>query len=121
MILDPDCKEPVKYFDLLNARRTKNYVQWDTSGKGNNSQQNRAWYYGSKTGAIPQARAHGKLALFLGCNSYRRFNALEFERLQTLPEGYTNCVPKTYACGCIGNGWTIDIITHILRTIYDKV
>ena len=45
----------------------------------------------------------------------RLMTSREWERLQTLPEGYTDCVSKTKACHAIGNGWTIDVITHILK------
>jgi DNA (cytosine-5)-methyltransferase 3A len=38
---------------------------------------------------------------------------LEYERLQTLPEGYTNLVSVSQAKKMIGNAWTIDVIAHI--------
>jgi site-specific DNA-cytosine methylase len=37
----------------------------------------------------------------------------EVERLQTIPNGYTNIVSKTDAHKMIGNGWTVDVIAHI--------
>lgn len=46
---------------------------------------------------------------------YRYYTRLEYERLQTLPEGYTNCVSESAAKKAIGNGWTVDIITHIFE------
>lgn len=47
----------------------------------------------------------------------RQLTPLECERLQTLPEGYTDCIPKNARYECIGNGWTVDVITHILSFI----
>jgi len=41
----------------------------------------------------------------------------EVEKLQTIPRGYTDCVSKTAAHHAIGNGWTIDVITHIFKNI----
>ena len=39
----------------------------------------------------------------------------ELEKLQTLPVGYTGCLKNKEKRGkCIGNGWTIDVIAHIL-------
>ena len=35
------------------------------------------------------------------------------ERLQTLPNGYTNSVSKSKAIKHIGNGWTVDVISFI--------
>lgn len=40
------------------------------------------------------------------------------ERLQTLPDNYTNCgVSETQRRKTIGNGWTVDVIAHILRGV----
>ena len=44
----------------------------------------------------------------------RLMSAIEFERLQTVPEGYTDCVSNTERYKMIGNGWTVDVIAHIL-------
>ncbi len=38
---------------------------------------------------------------------------LESERLQTLPDGYTEGVSNTQRYKAIGNGWTVDVIAHI--------
>ena len=46
---------------------------------------------------------------------YRYYTRLEYERLQTLPEGYTNCVSESAAKKAIGNGWTVDIIAYIFE------
>jgi len=37
----------------------------------------------------------------------------EVEKLQTIPNGYTNIVSKTDAHKMLGNGWTVDVIAHI--------
>lgn len=44
----------------------------------------------------------------------RKFTPLEYERLQTLPDGYTEGVSDTSRYSAIGNGWTVDVIAHIL-------
>jgi DNA (cytosine-5)-methyltransferase 3A len=49
--------------------------------------------------------------------SFRRFTPIECERLQTLPDNYTEGVSNTQRYKMIGNGWTVDIIVHILRNI----
>lgn len=43
----------------------------------------------------------------------RKLMPIEYERLQTLPEGYTDCVADTHRYTTIGNGWTVDVIAHI--------
>jgi len=50
---------------------------------------------------------------------YRKLTPLECERLQTLPDNYTKGVSNTQRYKMIGNGWTIDIVTHILSYIGD--
>jgi len=47
----------------------------------------------------------------------RKLTPLEYERLQTLPEGYTEGICDTARYSAIGNGWTVDIIAHILGHI----
>lgn len=48
---------------------------------------------------------------------YRILTPLECERLQTVPEGYTEGVSKTQRYRMLGNGWTVDVIAHILKGI----
>ena len=39
------------------------------------------------------------------------------ERLQTVPDDYTAGVSKTQRYKMLGNGWTVDMIAHILGGI----
>ena len=48
---------------------------------------------------------------------YRKLTPVECERLQTLPDNWTDCVSNTQRYKMIGNGWTIDVIAHILKHI----
>lgn len=45
----------------------------------------------------------------------RKLTPLECERLQTLPDGYTRLVSNTQRYKGIGNGWTAEVIIHILN------
>jgi DNA-cytosine methyltransferase len=45
--------------------------------------------------------------------TYRKLTPLECERLQTVPEGYTEGVSNTQRYKMLGNGWTVDVIAHI--------
>lgn len=40
---------------------------------------------------------------------------IEYERLQTLPDNYTDGVADSRRYTAIGNGWTVDVIAHILK------
>jgi DNA (cytosine-5)-methyltransferase 3A len=46
--------------------------------------------------------------------TWRKLTPIECERLQTLPDNYTEGVSKTQRYKMIGNGWTVDVIAHIL-------
>ena len=59
-----------------------------------------------------------KTGLYLTEKEYvRKLMPLECERLQTLPENYTEGVSDTQRYKQIGNGWTFDVIAHILSFI----
>jgi DNA-cytosine methyltransferase len=45
----------------------------------------------------------------------RILSAIERERLQTVPEGYTSMVSENERCKMLGNGWNVDTIVHILK------
>jgi DNA (cytosine-5)-methyltransferase 3A len=47
----------------------------------------------------------------------RRLTPLECERLQTVPDGYTDCVSDSQRYKMLGNGWTVDVIKHIFGYI----
>jgi site-specific DNA-cytosine methylase len=46
---------------------------------------------------------------------YRKLTPLECERLQTVPDGYTEGVSNTQRYKMLGNGWTVEVIKHILK------
>jgi DNA (cytosine-5)-methyltransferase 3A len=58
-------------------------------------------------------------------NTFRKLTTTEKEVLQTLPAGYTDVpgVSKTIREAGIGNGWTVEVIKHILSFIpeFEKV
>ena len=47
----------------------------------------------------------------------RKLTPIEAERLQTLPDNYTEGIPDTQRYKCIGNGWTVDVIAHIFKSL----
>lgn len=48
----------------------------------------------------------------------RKLAVVECERLQTLPDNYTDVgISNTQRYKCLGNGWTVDVIAHILSFI----
>ena len=55
-----------------------------------------------------------------GRYNIRPTNRNETERLQTLPDNYTKAVSEPKANDLIGNGWTVDVIAHILKYIKEE-
>jgi DNA (cytosine-5)-methyltransferase 3A len=47
----------------------------------------------------------------------RKLTPIECERLQTLPDNYTEGVSKTQRYKMLGNGWTVDAIAHIFKKL----
>jgi site-specific DNA-cytosine methylase len=50
-------------------------------------------------------------------DKYFMLNSLEWERLQGLPENYTEGFSDNIRKSAIGNGWTVDVIAHILKGV----
>ena len=48
---------------------------------------------------------------------WRKLTCVECERLQTVPDNYTNHVSNSQRYKMLGNGWTVDVIAHILKSI----
>ena len=50
-----------------------------------------------------------------GC--IRKLHPIECERLQTVPDNYTEGVSNTRRYHMLGNGWTVEVIKHILQNM----
>jgi len=48
---------------------------------------------------------------------FRLLSPTEVERLQTVPEGYTEGVCKTARYHMLGNGWTVKVVKHIFKNM----
>ena len=68
---------------------------------------------GAKTGLY-------KIDLPDGDYIIRKLTPVEAERLQTLPDNYTEGISNTQRYKCIGNGWTVGVIAHILKGLKNK-
>jgi DNA (cytosine-5)-methyltransferase 3A len=65
---------------------------------------------GKKCYTLTAADRHGVLI-----EGYiRKLTPIECERLQTLPDNYTEGISNSQRYKCLGNGWTVDVIAHIL-------
>ena len=50
-------------------------------------------------------------------NFKEKLHLIEMERLQTIPDNYTSVATSSQARKMLGNGWTIEVITHIFKNI----
>jgi len=52
--------------------------------------------------------------------STRRYSVTECERLQTVPDDYTEGVSNSQRYKMLGNGWTVDVIAHIFKQLKES-
>lgn len=100
-----------------SIRRCKSYYQYDQNLLGHNSQDQRYYDCNEKcntllksSSSIPKVKI-GDIIYLL--------TPEECEKLQTLPVGYTKGVSNQKRYEALGNGWTVDVIAHILRGLQD--
>lgn len=59
-----------------------------------------------------------QIKLVDGCYIIRKLTVTECKRLQTVPDSYVFPVSNSQAYKMLGNGWTVDVIAHILSHYY---
>lgn len=117
MVTDTSVKSFEKYKDTVRISEDGLCISWDSSGKGNYSQQNRARRVNQKWNTVPSS-GNDKNNIYISEYKFRNINPVEAERLQTLPDNYTACLKsKVKRVEVCGNGWTVEVIKHILKGI----
>lgn len=105
---------------LANLSTGSNYIQYDLTGKGNDSQDQKIFFEDSKMNCLSASRTESKTKIFEK-GVIRRLTPVECERLQTVPDNFTASVSETQRYKMLGNGWTIDIIAHIFQGLKEDV
>tara|TARA_R110002050_G_scaffold3522_1_gene18469 strand:- start:474 stop:1319 length:846 start_codon:yes stop_codon:yes gene_type:complete len=111
--------------DILEPRPSRKYLagqQLRDNYQGGNqlnpnykSQANRIHEINKKAPTI-MAGSHGYANGYVNQDGdIRKLTPIECERLQTLPDNYTDGVSDTQRYKGLGNGWTVDVVAHILR------
>jgi len=111
--------------DILEPRPSRKYLagqQLRDNYQGGNqlnpnykSQANRIHEIDKKAPTI-MAGSHGYANGYINQDGdIRKLTPIECERLQTLPDNYTDGVSDTQRYKGLGNGWTVDVVAHILR------
>lgn len=104
-----------KYKETVKISKDGLSLRFDTSGKGHYGQANRCKKTNQKWNTLP-ASGNDKNDIWVDEYTSRHITPIEAERLQTLPDNYTDClVSESKRTGVCGNGWTVDVIAHIFK------
>jgi DNA-cytosine methyltransferase len=108
---------------LVNGKRQDGKVSTK-----NNTQQYVEFRYDGKANALTTVTKDNVIVPFTLPNRipanmffFRYLSVVECERLQTVPDGYTSSVSKTQRYKMLGNGWTVDVIAHILQHLKQEL
>ena len=100
-------------------------VEWDKDGKpvkAVSAADGKSYIvYEVKDGMITIKDKQHPIKLVDGFYIIRKLTPVECERLQTLPDGYTRAVSDAQRYKGLGNGWTAEVIIHILNGILKDV
>jgi DNA-cytosine methyltransferase len=102
-----------------NAVEVRQVKQISTNNKSNGGtqhyQQDRIYDINGISPALQAQLPKG--STMINTSRIRRLTPIECERLQTVAENYTNHVSDSQRYKMLGNGWTIEVIIHILKYI----
>lgn len=107
---------PEKYYysyPVINVDMSKQVCA--TMVSPNNETNNRVFNPDFKVHTLLACNGGGHQKKVLVNGRVRKLTPLEYERLQTLPDGYTAGVSDTHRYNTLGNGWTVDVIAHIFQ------
>lgn len=113
--LDANYFNGVKLDYYLTKCRRQIVFNYSSSGRGNGKVEYR--YYEADKSHTLTATGYSKRS-FTGVYSdegIRKLTPTECERLQTVDLGYTEGVSNSQRYKMLGNGWTVDVIAHIIK------
>ena len=110
--------------DGYHSTRPKSYCLDANYGKGTNFR--RYFYCGSRQLVLepgympsPMTKETANDVMRSDGARWRKLSVAECERLQTVPAGYVDnvSIPEVEKYKVLGNGWTVDVITHLLNEL----
>lgn len=118
---EPIQKKEVQMFkDIIDPKKWREIPPcfYQKYGKNNRIDNGLNWILNEKSNTLTTKNIHpNQYILNEDKTLCSNLSVIDYERLQTIPEGYTLCVSNTHAFEMIGNGWTVDVIAHILKNI----
>ena len=124
-VLDKDVDERFYVKKVLNPRRTKNYIQYDNSGKGHNSQAARLYYLDTQMCTLPRSNGGDKTQVLLDeekmigrrITPYEAWMLMGFSREDYLKaEASGQTMGSLYAQA--GNSMALPVIKNILKELF---
>jgi len=123
--------DPVKINSDLFVQQNRPRVYWTNipisklpkrpDWKGDYYQFRRTYYRKNQSGVCPCLTANmgtgGHNVPLKSMDKSDKLTPVECERLQAVPDNYTDGVSNTQRYKMLGNGWTVDVITHIFKGI----
>ena len=110
--------ENQKEYEHNKARKQRTMVKVGHIGNGD-AQANRVYDPEGKSATL-SANGGGlgaKTGLYQMETRIRKLTPVECERLQSLPDNYTEGVAKTHRYKCLGNAFNVEVISHILSNV----
>lgn len=112
-------------FERTKASLTEKYNKSYQIGKTGKSGGQAVRVYDIKGKSVTlksQAGGGGaKTGLYLVNGVVKSLSRYGAEKLQTLPRDYTACISSDKAISALGNGWTAEVIIHILKSILKDI
>jgi DNA (cytosine-5)-methyltransferase 3A len=115
-------KVDLKYFlsekmiNYLKIKLSNDYIIHSTFGRTSTKGTGGSGHLSRNDGKTYCLDTANSMAVELN-KSIRKLTPIECERLQCVEDNYTNFVSDTQRYKMLGNGWTIDVIAHILKYI----
>ena len=110
ILIDHDLRHTDKAIEYMNRKVTGGRTHWDFKHHSDTENDKSQAVVANFFKGVPYN-------VLKDGNIIKKFHPIEAERLQTLPDNYTEGVSNTQRYKMIGNGWTVDVISHILNYI----
>lgn len=113
--------------NLIMETPISQIIQMNPSTESNGKQpyqQNRVYSSEGKAPALMEGSGGRTINVIpppATCTRIRRLTPAECARLQTIPEWYKWVVSETQQYRMLGNGWTVEVIAHILQFLPESM
>lgn len=108
------CGNGAIIYDTLEKNRHTMIAEKAESSSGEENATANQRTYLVKSGNVTMRGKTHKIDLPDGFYKFRQMTVRECERLQTMPDYYTKAASKNQAYKMLGNGWTAEVIKHLI-------